>query len=89
MSNFMALYLAWAVPSVIVTLATATVAWWLLTIGRTRSAQHFFIAIGAPVLVIVIISAIASAISLAPLAPGSVIGIMAGVICPLLLRPAQ
>lgn len=87
MQNVVDLYLAWGGPNVIAALAAGSVVWFLTTIGKERQLQHYFFAIGVGVLAIIAISIIAAVLGIAPVLPDGALGVLAGIVGPILFRP--
>lgn len=87
MQSFLDLYLDWSGANVIAALATASVVWFLTTLKRPRHIQHYFIAVGSGVIAVIAVSAVAAILGIAPTLPSGLLGVIAGVVSALLLRP--
>lgn len=90
MDTFFQGYLAWAGPNVIAALVSGTLAWWLHNWRRTgrlvpESYATMLMATGGGVLAVVIISAIAAALGIAPVSDG-LLGVVAGVVSASVIR---
>lgn len=87
MQSFLDLYLDWSGANVIAALAAASVVWFLTTLKRPRHIQHYFIAVGSGVIAVIAVSAVATILGIAPTLPSGLLGVIAGVVSALLLRP--
>jgi energy-converting hydrogenase Eha subunit A len=87
MQSFLDLYLDWSGPNVIAALAAASIVWLLTTLKRPRHIQHYFLAVGTGVIAVIVVSAAAAMFGISPKLPSGMLGIIAGVVSALLLRP--
>lgn len=93
MSTFFDLYLAWAGSNILAALAGGTTAWWLLARRRPDGAfapgwqaRHMAVA-GVGCVLVVLVSVVAASIGWPPPAGArGVLGIVAGVVPPLMMH---
>jgi hypothetical protein len=89
-SAFIGLYLAWAGPNIRAAIASASTAWWLLSLrrggGAWRRLEALILIVGFAVLPVVLIATLAALAGIGPLTEPGLLGSLTGVIAATLAR---